>query len=256
MSQDQPPEQHSLDQPFHRSARLWNHGVGTALFEIMIVAVGVMLALAVDEWREKSEQRQLAVEARATLRAEILTNREAVFSRLRRIAQLYVLADAHPDRVGDYVFERRNMALRINDAAWTMAIETGALRWLSAEERASIASIYAGHQRMRDVVDQEMSVWAELAAFQSEADSPEMARERNRAIRVWQAFAQRTQLAQCASIGRYERALGAKISDEALIEFCRTWPPTEDPANLYREWEKFGWVKSTKPKMLTQPAPR
>ncbi len=91
--------------------RRWNDFLGRSVFETVIVAVGVFLALAVDEWRERSEERQLAAEARAALRSEILSNREAVLGRLRRTSQLYVLAAAHPDRVSQYVFERRNRPL-------------------------------------------------------------------------------------------------------------------------------------------------
>ena len=50
-------------------SRSWEAVLGKAVFEIAIVAVGVMLALAVDEWRERSEQKDLADEARAALRA-------------------------------------------------------------------------------------------------------------------------------------------------------------------------------------------
>ena len=230
--------------------------MGKALFEILIVAIGVMLALAVDEWREKAQQRQLADEARATLREETLDNRDAVIRRMRRTAELFLLAQRNPDRIGDYVFERRNMHLLIRESAWVMAIETGALRWLSAAERASIAGIYAGHQRMRDIVNQEMLNWAELAAFQGPAFSRQVEQDRDRAIRVWLALAQRAQLAQCATVGRYEQALGAKVPDVALVEFCRRRPAWEDPADLYRAWEKLGWVSASKPKALTRPAPQ
>jgi hypothetical protein len=236
-------------------SRHWDEVLGRALFEILIVAVGVLLALAVDEWREKAGQRELADEARSTLRAEILSNREAVISRLRRVAQLYAMTEASPERVGDFVFERRNMALLLNDSAWVMAVETGALRWLTPAERARIAEIYAGHQRMRDVVAQEMANWAELAAFPVGDLPPAMDHERQRAVRVWQAYAQRAQLAQCASIGRYERALGANVSDSALVEFCRATPPTQDPSVFYRIWERRGWVSPTRPTILREPAP-
>lgn len=37
--------------------------LGRALFEIVIVAIGVLLALLVDEARQSSERRQLAREA-------------------------------------------------------------------------------------------------------------------------------------------------------------------------------------------------
>lgn len=256
MLEVEPTDQDQGSAALPGKARHWDEILGKALFEILIVAIGVLLALAVDEWREKSEQRQLADEARSMLRSEILANREAVISRLRRIAQLYRLTETAPSQVGDFVFERRNMALLLNDSAWVMAVETGALRWLEPSERASVAEIYAGHQRMRDVVSEELSKWVELAAFPTGPLPPDQERQRSGAIRIWKAYAQRAQMAQCASLGRYERALGAKVSDRDLVEACRTTPPTQDPSDFYRIWRKRGWVSSYLPAILTPPAPR
>ena len=234
--------------------RRWGDFAGRSLFEIMIVAIGVVLALAVDQWREDSEQREIADDARQSLRAEIITNRDAVFARMRRIARLYADTTTQPERVSQYVFDRRNMALLIDDSAWTMVIETGALRWLSVKERTKFADIYAGQQRMRDVVQQEMTVWAELAAFQPPLGADQSA-ERDRAILVWKAFAQRAQLAHCASAARYEQALGGKFPASRLVEFCRDREPTEDPSDLYRLWQQRGWAGDQPPRIVRPPAP-
>jgi len=213
----------------------------------MIVAVGVMLALAVEEWRDESQQKQLADHARATLHAEILANREAVFKRHRRVAELYALVAANPERVGEFVFDRRNRALLLNDSAWIMAVETGALRWLSNAERASVAEIYASHQRLRDVTGQEMTKWSELAAFDPGSNSPQTTADRNRAIRIWQAYALRVQLSNCATAGRYEQALGADLPHARLVEFCAGRRPDERPETLYGEWVKRGWASPVRP---------
>jgi hypothetical protein len=221
------------------------------VFEIMIVAVGVMLALAADEWRERSEQRQLADQARAVLRAEILSNREAVLGRLRRTSQLYTLVETHPDRVGQYVFERRNRPLQLTDAAWTMTVQTGAIRWLDPSERTRIAEVYAGYDRMREVVSEEMVRWTELAAFSATPPSPETRGDRDRAIRVWQAFAQRAQMAQCVNAGRHERVFGAQFGERELSDFCAKRRAQEDPASIYAEWRRLGWASSIPPRILT-----
>lgn len=234
------------------SSRSWEAILGKAIFEILIVAVGVMLALAVDEWRERSEQRSLADDARAALRAEILSNREAVIARLRRTAELYVQTAAHPDQAGKYVSERRNRTLFVNDAAWTMAVETGAIRWLGPSERTNFAELYAGQQRARDLVSQEMTRWTELGGIPPAAPAAEVDASRNRALRIWQAWVQRAQFSLCVSAGRYERALGAVVPEQELVEFCAARRPDEDPASIYREWRKLGWVSSTAPRTLAR----
>jgi hypothetical protein len=241
---------HAVDRSKGERWRGWQDVAAKALFEILIVAVGVMLALAVDEWRERSEQKELADQARAALRAEILSNREVVVARLRRTAELYLQTAAHPDQARKYVFERRNLSLLINDSAWTMAVETGAIRWLAPVERRNFANVYAGQQRARDVVLQEMIRWTELAGLPERPETAEMKADRGRAILIWQAFAHRTQFALCVNAGRYERTLGADVPEDALLKFCAQRRPDDDPVAIYREWRKLGWTSSTAPRSL------
>ena len=247
------PERGRRDQTASRSDhRRWSDVLGRGIFETVIVAVGVFLALIVAEGRERSEQRQLANEARAALRTELLSNREAILARLRRTSQLYVQTGAHPDRVWQYVFERRNRPPQLTDAAWTMTVETGAIRWLNPNERTRIAEVYAGYERMRDIISEELIRWTELAAFSAKTASPEMQGERDRAIRVWQAFALRAQMAQCVNAGRHERALGAQVAEQQIYDFCAKRRPEEDPSSIYREWRRLGWVSSIPPRILIE----
>jgi hypothetical protein len=226
----------------------WNELFGRGLFETVIVAVGVFLALAVDEWRERAEQRQLGEEARAALHGELLANRDAVLRRLRRTAELYVQVPAHPDEISRFIYERRNFPIQLNDGAWMMTVETGAIRWLEPNERSAIADVYAGYGRMRDVVNEELIRWVELAAFPPKPASARMREERDRAIRIWQAWAVRSQMAQCVNAGRHERALGAHMSSLQISDFCARQSPAEDPVSIYREWKKRGWVSATPPR--------
>lgn len=226
--------------------------LGRGLFETAIVAVGVMLALMVDEWRQRSEQRQLADEARIALRSEIVSNREALLERLWVTARIYAAATAQPAQVGQLVFERRNRPLLVNDSAWAMTVETGAIRWLDPAERSVFARVYAGHDRMREVVANELVRWTELAAFAPASESAETVRDRDRAIRVWQAFAQRAQFALCMNVARHEQALGATIPNQEVTQFCVKVPATHDPAKIYGEWRRRGWTSSTGPEILTK----
>lgn len=235
--------------------RSWNDVAGKAVFEILIVAVGVLLALAVDQWRERAEQRKLADEARFALRAEILANREAAIARLRRTAELYAQTVAQPDQAGQFVFERRNRPLFVTDSAWTMAVETGAVRWLTPAERASFSEIYAGQQRARDVALEEMARWTELGGFPPNPGATASDANRNLTLRVWQAWVHRVQFALCVNVGRYERALGATVTEAQLLAFCAERRPDEDPASIYREWQKLGWVSATAPRTLASGGP-
>lgn len=237
---------HSQQDDTANGAKRWNDLLGRGLFETAIVAVGVFLALAVDEWRERSQQRELADEARSALHTELLSNRESLIERFRTTTAILAASAQHPSRVSQLVFERRNRPLLVNDAAWTMTVETGAIRWLRPEERAIMARVYAGHERMREVVANELVRWTELGGFAQER-SPEELRERDRAIRIWQAYAQRTQFAICMNLGRHEQALGASIPDPDLTQYCVSFPATRPPNGLYSDWRKRHWVSRTPP---------
>lgn len=230
--------------------RSWKDLPGRAIFEILIVAIGVLLALAVDEWREHQQQRQLADAARAAFRAEVIANRDRVILRQRRVAQLYKLVSAHPDEAGKFVFERRSRPLLLYDAAWTSAVQTGALRWLAPAERTMLAELYTAQNHTRELATQEITSWTELAAVDPEARSAEDASERTRRVRLWLAYAQRVQFSQCVNAGRYERVLGAKVRVEQLIEFCSTQPAARDPLLIYRQLKRRGWTSAIEPRAL------
>lgn len=231
--------------------RKWWVTLQRALFEVLIVTIGVLLALAVDEWRENRQQRQLADAARAAFRAEVLANRDRVILRLRRVAQLYKLVSTHPDEAGRFVFERRSRPLLLYDAAWTSAVQTGALRWLSAAERTMLAELYTAQSHTRELADKEITSWTELAAVNPQPKSGEGARDDSRRIRVWLAYAQRVQLSQCVNAGRYERILGARVRVEQLIDFCSAQPADEDPVLIYRRMNQKGWTSGIEPRALT-----
>ena len=208
---------------------------------MVIVAIGVFLGLAVNQWQGDVQKRQLAREARAALRSEMLANRALIFARMRRIAALYRLVASHPDQAGNYVLEGRNRTLILADSEWTLALDSGALRWLTPAERTDFAGVYAAQTHTRELAVEEMSKWTELAAFAGSAITPDDVRDRTRAVRVWLAYAQRVQLGQCIMAGRYERAFGATARMPDFTDYCAKHPPDDDPARIYSDWARRRW---------------
>ena len=224
----------------------WRQTARHGLFEVVIVAIGVFLGLAVSQWQSDVQKRQMAAEARAALRAEMIANRASVFRRARTIAKLYSDVSAHPDQVSNYVFQNRNRTLVFADSAWTLAVDSGALSWLTPAERTNITGVYAAQRNARELAVEEMSKWAQLAAFAGTDATTEDIRDRSRAVRVWQAYAQRVQFAHCVMAARYEQALGATIPRvQDLGEFCAARRPDVDPSSTYREWARRGWLSPT-----------
>ncbi len=101
-----------------------------AVFEIAIVAVGVLLALIVDEARQSSADRELAEEARSALEAEVQENRVRLATKLTLLHQAYLTLQQDPGAGPRLVAQGANFQIVMTDAAWTMAMQTGAIRLL------------------------------------------------------------------------------------------------------------------------------
>ena len=205
-----------------------------AVFEIAIVAVGVVLALAVDEARQARDQQQLARESISAMQDELRTNRARLVRKLGLLHQAYRDLDRDPSAASSLVAARRNQQVTLSESAWLMTLETGAIRLLSPEQRTLYASVYTAQDTYYDILSQEMAHWAALAAFDENDPSPDADRERNRAIRVWRTYANRVTLGICISAARIELAFDPRLSRDKLWAACQAYGVTHPPAELYR----------------------
>lgn len=208
-----------------------------ALFEIVIVAIGVLLALLVDEARQVREDRQLAREAIDAMRSEMDDNRWRLVRKLELLHRAYRAVEANPSSVAQLVSERQNQQVTPADTAWTMTVETGALRLLPPEDRSRYGMVYTANKTYYDILAQEMTYWNSLAAFPRDDRSPETLAERDRAILLWKNWANRVSLGICISAARIELAFRPQLSRQKLWDACRAYRVIEPPAALY---ERFG----------------
>jgi len=202
-----------------------------ATFEIAIVAIGILIAFAVDKARLGFEHRQQAREAQAALRSEIKLNRERLIRKIRMVNEASRLASAQPESVASLVSARRNRSVFLFDTAWSSAIQTDAIRWLDPAVRSAFSEAYQGQELSIEVERAETEHWTELAAF----GPGSAAEERDQRIRVWLAYADRVLLGACRQLWRYETALGAHVP-EGRRQVCDTFRVGDDPAKLYRAW--------------------
>lgn len=216
------------------AARWGEFNLAKAVFEIVIVAIGVLLALLVDEARQAREDRQLAEEAIAAMRAELEENRWRLVRKLDLLHRAYLELEADPARAAQLVADRRNQQVTPSDTAWVMTVETGALRLLSPEERSRFGMVYTANKTYYDILSQEMTYWNGLAAYPADDRSPQTLRERDMAIRLWKNWANRVALGVCISAARIELALHPQLSREKLWTACRAYRATMPAADLYR----------------------
>jgi hypothetical protein len=116
------------------------------LTHILIVTVGILIALSLEGVRESWRQHVIANEARESIHAEMVRNRDKIQEdmefRVKADAQLLQILKEMPNlakkpaelqqRVGKLNFRRYGMALE--DSAWNEANYGGALPHMNAEE--------------------------------------------------------------------------------------------------------------------------
>ena len=198
-----------------------------AAFEIAIVAIGVLLALAVDEFRDSRADSVLVTETKEAVKDEVEQNRIRLVTKLAKVHQAYQTLSVNPAAGPALVERRANMQIELADAAWIMAQQTGALRLMDSRERQALATMYASHEIYNRILAEEMKHWAELAA-----SSPN-----DRSVTMWKAYARRIASGACISLTRIERFRHSNVPMSRLQEACAAYGPGLPAEVLYREFK-------------------
>ena len=195
-----------------------------ALFEIAIVAVGVLLALLADQTRQSRTDRALTDEARRAMKTELDQNRVRIATKLSLLHNAYVELERDPAAAPSLVDQGGNFQITLTDAAWTMASQTGAMRLLQDRERQALGYVYNSHDIYNGLLVEEMSHWTMLAAGPDE-----------KAIKLWKAYARRVAVGGCISSIRIERFHNPALPAERLRRACQGYRVSVPPQQLYRQ---------------------
>ena len=154
--------------PMHRSKSLGRIGL-----EVLLISAGVFLGLMGEQWRERSEHREIAEASLRRFRTEFQTNRQAVASvkdkHVAKVEQIraYLAVDAKerlklpwPDTATDPAF--------MEYVAWDLALATQSLAYIDPDLAFSIAHVYAAQQQLDNAtraVTQSMYSTSDTMAF-------------------------------------------------------------------------------------------
>ncbi|MFL6762465.1 MAG: hypothetical protein ACJ8FB_07890 [Sphingomicrobium sp.] len=224
MASTKPPAQMGAEE---RLAMRSEFSLRKALFEIAIVAIGVLLALGVDEIRQTRSDRALVGEIDSSMRAELEQNQVRLVTKLAMLNHAFSALEADPAAGPRLVAQRANFQIELADAAWRMAQETSALRLMGAKKREAFATVYASHAIYNRILAEEMNRWAELAASTSN----------DRSVLIWKAYARRVGGGACISLMRIERIRNPEVPIARLQQGCADYTPSVPPEVIYR---KFG----------------
>jgi len=122
-------------------------GWRSAIFQAVLVILGVVLGFAVTEWQSDRAEKAEAQHALAGIIEEIGANQAAVTeARTYHEARLAALADAQKSNTPPDIraFDRGFVApAQVSSAAWTSASEVGALAHLPFDKVLSLSKVYA-----------------------------------------------------------------------------------------------------------------
>jgi len=196
-----------------------------AVFEIVIVAIGVLLALVVDQARQSRADGVLAEEARGAMRAEVDQNRVRLATKLELLHRAFTALERNSAAAPTLVDQGLNFQITLTDSAWTMAVQTGTLRLLGPKERQALGYIYSSHDIYNRLLAEEMSRWTALAAADAEGSD----------LKMWKAYARRVGVGACISTIRIERFRNPRLSAEPLRKTCQRYRPSIPVETLFRD---------------------
>jgi hypothetical protein len=132
---------------FHRGS------YGKILLEVALIAIGVFLALWVDQWRERAAHHELAEATLRRFRTEFTANRKAVAGVLDKHAssldhiRTYFGADPATRSNMKYPFMATNPAF-MEYTAWDLALATQALNYIDPDLAQTVAHVYAVQRQL------------------------------------------------------------------------------------------------------------
>ena len=128
---------------------------GKSLFkialEVMLIATGVFLGLAGEQWRESARHREMAETALRRFRSEIVTNRTAVASvkdyhvTMKKRLAAYFAADART-RPKVEVNLRGIQPASFEHTAWDLALATQSLAYIDPALAFALSRVYTTQQ--------------------------------------------------------------------------------------------------------------
>ena len=205
-----------MEDEVHGKGSGWRRWMFRAVFESVLIIVSIVVALGVNEWRDRRELEAHAREARVAFGREITANRgillaeksglpdhRRLWERYRELGQKPVLTAADLQPVYDEFPQGVNM-LRLRDAVWRSLSGSDVLRRLDQRDLFLLAEIY---RQQEEIDDYNRAMYAAWRQVNGDAESPGYIKDSVRSTRAYLADV----------IGAEERL--RKLYEEAASQF-------------------------------------
>jgi len=136
--------------------RLRAHSLFRIALELTLIATGVFLGLAGEQWRESVHHRELARESLRRLRAEIGANRTTVQGvkdyhvEMRKRIESYLAADEPARRALNVKLQGVQPAF-FEHTAWDLTLATQSLTYIESDLAFSLSRVYGVQQQYTEL---------------------------------------------------------------------------------------------------------
>lgn len=172
----------------HPTLTAGRHWLAKVAFESAMILVSILLAFAIDNWRETAARRRDLAEARASLAEELRFNRVLLASDLylQHHVQLQttyqrMLTSGSVDQAAA-LFQNGVHPTPLRDAGWRSFVASEVAGDLAFAQRARLAGIYGAQETLADL---HRSMLPALVAPRADRDSPAFLRDMVRAINMY-----------------------------------------------------------------------
>jgi hypothetical protein len=157
------------------------------LFESVFIVLSILLALAVNEWRDKQARASRAAEARAVLANEIRANRELLLSdpilaHHKRLQTEYRRLSETGNAEAGSAFDTGMHPAPLRDAAWRSFSVSGTLADFAPPDVILLSDIYRGQEDLEKLNSSYSAIMREPRA---EHETPEFKRDVNRSLAMY-----------------------------------------------------------------------
>jgi hypothetical protein len=178
----------SVSTPPVAKPRAWGPWFAKAAFESLMILVSILLAFAIDNWREDNERARRLAEARVSLMQELRFNRELLakdtflphHQRLKKVYQDMVTSDS-TDRARE-MFKTGIHPTPLRDAAWRSFLVSGVAGDLPFALHARLAGIY-GDQESLDFLHR--TAVGALLSPRADRETPAFTRDMIRTVTMY-----------------------------------------------------------------------
>ena len=174
----------------------WRRWIVRVVFESGLIVISIVVALGVNEWRDRRELQAQAHEARGAFAREINANRETLLAeksglpnhkrlleRYREVSAKAAVTAADLQPVYDEFPQGVNM-LRLRDAVWRSLSGSDVLRRLEQRDLFLLAEIY---RQQEEIDDYNRAMYAAWRQINSDADNPGYIKDSIRSTRAYLA---------------------------------------------------------------------